>query len=101
MGESYARSEISGVAVITIPVTEYAALLNCRRKLAESDARQRAFNVVSKSPIERDPEVAAFIASRFGLATVPDIREECRALFGATRTPTQSSTYRYWARLRG
>ena len=92
--------EIAGVAVVTIPVAEYAALLDCRRKLAESGARERAFNVVSKSPIERDPEVAAFLASRFGLATVKLIREECRALFGPARTPTPSSTYRYWSRLR-
>lgn len=97
---SAVKSEIAGVPMVTIPVTEYAALLECRRKLDESGARERAFKVVSKSPIERDIQVAAFLASRFGLATVADIREECRALFGSARTPTPSSTYRYWARLR-
>lgn len=75
-------------------------MLDCRRKLAEFDARKWAFNAASKSPIERDLQVAAFLASRFGLAPVKLILEECRALFGPDRTPTPTSTYRYWARLR-
>ena len=95
-----AETTVAGVAVVTIPATEYAALLDCRRKLAERGARERAFKTASRSPIERDQEVAAFLASRFGLTTVTTILEECRALFGRARTPTPSSAYRYWSRLR-
>lgn len=90
----------TNVAIITISASEYAALLDCRRQLAETQAKERAFKTPSKSPIERDPAVAAFLSSRFGLATVVVIREECRALFGPDRTPSKSSVFRYWARLR-
>src|SRR5690606_21558499 len=51
-------AEIDGVAVVTIPIAEYGRLLDCKRKLAESKVAQRAFERVSKSPIERDTEVA-------------------------------------------
>jgi hypothetical protein len=95
-----APATVAGVEIVTIPMVEYAGLLDCRRRLAEFEARERAFKTASKSPIERDPEVAAFLASRFGLATVAVIREECIALFGTSRTPTKSSIYRYWSRLR-
>ena len=94
-----AESQI-GNDLVTIPVAEYRSLLDCRRKLAESEARERAFKTASRSPIERDPEVAAFLASRFGLATVKLIREECVALFGPARAPHRSAIYRYWFRLR-
>jgi hypothetical protein len=40
------------------------------------------------------------LASRFGVATVAVIREECKALFGPARTPSKSAIYRYWERLR-
>jgi hypothetical protein len=92
---------IAGVAVVTIPASDYAEVLDCRQKVAESIVRDRAFKWVSKSPIERDPEVAMYLASRFGLATVIDIRRECLHRFGAARTPTRSSIFRYWGRLRG
>jgi hypothetical protein len=92
---------ISGIAVVTIPVTDYAALLNCCRKLSESAARHAALNAVSKSPIERDLELASFLASRLGLATIAVIHDECLHRFGTARTPSKSSIFRYWSRLRG
>lgn len=92
---------LGGVEVVTIPAADYADLLDCRRRLAELSASRRAFERPSKSPIERDAEVATFLASRFGAATVKTIRAECAAKFGADRTPPRSSIYRYWARLRG
>ena len=93
-------SVVAGVELVTIPATEYAALLDCRRQLAECEARQRAFKVSSNSPIERDAAVAAFLAGRFGQATGTVIRAECLALFGPDRTPSRSAIYRYWGRLR-
>lgn len=92
---------IAGVPVVTIPTTDYAALLDCRRRLAEAAARKRAFNEPSKSPIDRDPEVAAYLADRFGVEPVEVIRAGCLSQFGPKRTPSKSAVYRYWARLRG
>lgn len=94
-------AEMEGVAVVTIPAREYRRLLDSERRLAESMARQRSFERVSNSPIERDAEVAAFLAERFGRATVAVIRQECAARFGAVRTPSRSAVFRYWSRLRG
>jgi hypothetical protein len=88
------------VELVTIPADLYAELLDCRRQLAELKALQRAFERPSKSPIERDAEVAAFLAERFGRATVATIRTECLGRFGRARTPARSSIYRYWSRLR-
>jgi hypothetical protein len=85
---------------VTILLADYTALLDCRRRLAEHEARLRVFNDVSRSPIVRDLEVAAYLASRFGLAPVNLILQECCALFGVKRTPSKSAAYRYWVRLR-
>jgi hypothetical protein len=88
------------VELVTIPATLYAELLDCQRKLAELGVRQRAFEKASKSPIERDTEVAVFLAERFGRTTVKNILADCRERFGADRTPSHSAADRYWHRLR-
>lgn len=90
---------IGGVPVVTIPAAEYAALRGCAN-FAEWEARQWAFKAASRSPIERDPELAGFIASRLGLAPVRIIHAECVARFGPERTPSRSSISRYWSRRR-
>lgn len=88
------------IEFVTIPLAEYRDLLNCRRQLAEVGVRQRAFDLPSTSPIERDPEVAVFIANRLGNWTGQQIREQCTKAFGPIRTPSRSAISRYWARLR-
>ncbi|MBB3809917.1 hypothetical protein [Pseudochelatococcus contaminans] len=52
------------------------------------------------SPIDRDPELATFIASRLGLQTISQIASECRENFGSQRAPSKSAIYRYWIRQR-
>jgi hypothetical protein len=94
------RQDVAGVPVVTITVAEYADLLNCRRQLAELGMRERTFNAVSRSPIERDPEVAVFIAERLGSKYLREIREECAKQFGRRRTPSMSAIHRFWLRLR-
>jgi hypothetical protein len=86
--------------VVTIPAADYAELLDCRRRLAEVEARQRTFERPSRSPISRDPEVAAFLAERFGRLLIRDILAACAANFGKARTPSRSAAHRYWSRLR-
>jgi hypothetical protein len=88
------------VQTVTIPLTDYAELLDCRRRLVELKAAQRAFERPPKSPIDRDPELAAFIADRLGMAKLAEIRSACVAEFGPDRTPSRSAIARYWLRLR-
>lgn len=85
---------------VTIPAVEYAALLECQRQLGLLNARAMAFEQRSRSPIERDLEVSAYITGRIGLATIATIREECTALFGARRTPSRSAISRFIQRVR-
>jgi hypothetical protein len=89
------------VELVTIPATLYAELLDCQRKLAEMAVQGRAFKTASKSRIERDPEVAVFLAEHLGRVIIKDIHAECLAQFGADRTPSRSAIFRYWDRLRG
>lgn len=91
---------MSEVETVTIPLAEYRHLLDCRRQLTEANVRQRSFDKPPASPIERDPEIAVFIASRLGTWTIEQIRDQCTKAFGPTRTPSRSAVSRYWARLR-
>jgi hypothetical protein len=91
---------ISGIKVVVIPLTEYAELLRCQRELREQSVRDRVFNRLSQSSIERDATIATFLATRFGISPVRAILADCRAAYGPSRTPTKSAAYRYWARLR-
>lgn len=99
--ERPASRVISGVEVVTIPIAEYAELLDCRRRLAVLEV-DRGFisSKGKKSRIDRDPELAAYVANRLGRAEVKTIRAECIERFGADRTPSRSALYRYWDRLR-
>ena len=92
--------QVAGVDVVTIPAAEYADLLDCRRRLAELKLVRRRFKTPSTSRIDRDPEVAVFIAERLGMQYLHTIREECLKRFGADRTPGLSTIHRYWERLR-
>lgn len=93
---------IAGIAVVTIPLTEYAALLECRRreKPCAAPAAARRYDVPPRSPLERDAEIAAFFSERFGAMDVLDIIAECRNRFGAKRTPSRTAAYYFWKRLR-
>ena len=91
---------LAGVELVTIPVTEYADLLDCRRRLAELTLVQEGLKGRSRSPIEDDPEVAVFLAERIGRIGIPAIRAECIGAFGAERTPSRSAIYRYQGRAR-
>ena len=96
------RATIAGVEVVTIPATDYAALLDCRRQLSELQIRSRNFMNPERgrSPIERDAAVAAFLSDRLGTMTMVKALAECEAEFGPDRTPSHSAVHRYWQRLR-
>ena len=91
---------ISGVAVVTIPVEHYASLLEDRRKLAEFGLNNSQLIRPSRSMVQRDPEVAIFLANGLGLKPVPMLLKDCKKKFGKARTPSQQSIYRYWQAIR-
>jgi len=88
------------IELVTIPLTEYRDLLRCRSQLMVENIRLQSFEKPPASPIERDPEVAAFIAARLGTWTIQEIRDQCSKALGPIRTPSRSAISRFWARLR-
>lgn len=91
-------------ALITIPRVEYDALLACREQLQRlSNGQSVAVNPGQggRSPIEFDPELAAFIRDRLGRDRLTAIAAACRSRFGPSRAPSKSAIHRYWLRLNG
>ncbi len=78
---------ISGVAVVTIPAEHYAELLDCKRRLGETTLSNNIFLHPCRSRIERDAEVANFLAHRVGLAPLSEVLRQCKREFGKQRTP--------------
>ncbi|MCL8381766.1 hypothetical protein [Xanthobacter aminoxidans] len=91
---------IAGVAVVTIPITDYAALLECQRREAHDSPAPAVPAVPSRSPVERDMEVTTFLAESFGRGRLVEALEACRIQFGSNRTPSRTAAYAYWKRLR-
>lgn len=87
-------------ALVTIPLTDYQALLKARLDLDQSGISFKQLSKPSRSTVERDPEVAVFISLKLGLMTVTEIEKAVKRSFGASRTPSRKSIYRYWAKLR-
>jgi hypothetical protein len=93
--------EIEGVPVVTIPAAEYAELLRCRQSAAAFAVRQTRLIAASSSPIDRDQELAAFLAEGLQTMIIRELHAACLAKFGAARTPSRSAIHRFWNRLRG
>lgn len=91
---------VGGVTVVTIPIADYEDFLECRRFRDAHRKRAARYAPAPCSPIDRDPEVAAFLAERFGKMSLEDIVKECQQQFGPERTPSRASAGRYWQRLR-
>ncbi len=93
-------STIAGIQVVTIPLAEYAELLDCRRRVGVQSDAARRLAVPPRSPIEKDAEVAAFFIERLGQADMLTILTECRKRFGSERTPSRTAAYDFWQRMR-
>lgn len=90
-----------GVEVIAIPVTLYAELLDCQRRLAEVSARgpapaRRPLAVDTRSRLFDDPEVAAFLLEIAGTMRLSDARTACVERYGVMRAPSRSTINRFW-----
>ncbi|NRF09402.1 hypothetical protein [Agrobacterium pusense] len=93
-------AEIEGVAVVTIPLADYKSLLEVKRLYAEANRREKQFQAPRRGMIDRNPQVAVFLAENFGTKPVDTILHECEARFGAACTPSKSAAYRYWDALK-
>ena len=94
------RITVSGVDLVMIPAAEYAALLEAKARLSEISFNHQQLSTPRKGVIDRNPEVAVFLAQRFGLRPMGALLRECKRTYGAKRTPSRSAAYRYWERLR-
>ena len=99
-GERPPVATIAGVEVVTIPLADYAALLDCRRQLAALHATRERSTASPRSRIGRDPELATFLAECFGRMLLYEAHAAARERFGAKRAPSRSAIDRYWRRLR-
>ncbi|KMO16539.1 hypothetical protein SQ03_14530 [Methylobacterium platani JCM 14648] len=90
---------MSGVEVVTIPLAHYAELLDCQRRLAVASIPAARYTADPRSRVERDPEVATFLAECLGVRLLKDTHAQCLRRFGADRTPGKSTIQRYWTRL--
>lgn len=91
---------IEGVAVVTIPLSDYRDLLKCRKLLSMKEISHSQLQRPARSSIERNPEVAVFLTMRFGLMPMHQILKECKKEFGAKLTPSRQAGYRYWDKVR-
>lgn len=85
-------------ATVEIPVSELQRLHDCERETM----RRTALPYLScpRSRIDRDEDVALFIAERAGRLLLREIVEECESTFGSERTPSKSAIHRFIKRLR-
>lgn len=93
-------SAIGKVQTATISLIEYGELLKCRKQVEDIRERAKKYAVPARSPIETDAEVAAFFMERFGRIQMDTILREAKKHLGADRTPSRTSAYAYWKRLR-
>lgn len=87
-----------GAATITIPVTEHRRLLECER-LSNRRMVLPPATVFTRFRIDRDEDVALFIAERAGRLTLAEIVAECERCFGRARTPGLTTVWRFIHRL--
>ncbi|WP_139812537.1 hypothetical protein [Ensifer aridi] len=91
---------IAGVQVVTIPLEHYAELLDCKRMLSERAISHDQLLSPRRSRIERNPEVAVYLAQNFGLLPMGELLRKCRRRFGTPRTPSIAAAYRYWQKIK-
>lgn len=94
------HAHILGVPVVTIPLADYAELLDYRRQFELAVKNGLLDDEGYATLFARDPEVAVFVATRFGLLTAREMIADIYEVFGEDRTPLQISIVRFWTRMR-
>lgn len=100
MSDTAQHREVEGIELVTIPLADYVHLVRCKQRLMESQISHEQLLKPVQGSIEYNPEVATFLAMRFGVKPMKVILKECRRRFGKGMTPSQSAAYRYWQKLR-
>ncbi len=94
---SHLLGDADDSATVEIPVAEYQRLLAYERL----GKRGPTLPTLScpRSRIDRDEEVAFFIAERAGRMLLKEIKADCERHFGRDRTPGLSTIHRFIRRL--
>ncbi len=92
---------VAGVELVTIPLSHYAELMDCQRRLAEVPASapapaRRPLAVDTRSRLFDDSEVASFLIEIAGTMRLSDARTACVDRFGTERAPSRSTISRFW-----
>ncbi|MCL7998263.1 hypothetical protein M8994_08425 [Brucella sp. 21LCYQ03] len=91
---------IKNIQFALVPVNQYVELLETKRLWDMRGAGNPNLTRRRRSPIDRNPALAAFLTERLNVAELGEAREECMAAFGPEITPSLSAIQRYWHRLR-
>ena len=89
------RGADDGGATVTIPAAEYDDLVACKARLIVIEMVRARGLRSSRSPIDRDPDLALFLRERLVGGTIREVHEACLAGFGAARTPSRSAIDRF------
>lgn len=89
-----------GVPIVTIPLADYCELLDCQRQFHAALGRNAIEDNGESTLFARDPEVAVFVVSRFGIMTAREIVEAVKAEYGEDRAPLIIYVNRLWVRMR-
>jgi len=89
-----------GVPIVTIPLADYCELLDNQRRYQVALDRNAIEDDGESTLFARDPEVAVFVVSRFGIMTAREIVEAVKAEYGEDRAPLMISVTRFWVRMR-
>ena len=94
------HNTILGVPVVTIPLADYADLLDYKRQVSSAFWKGMLDETGQAGLFTRDPEVAVFAATRFGILTAGEIVDEIGRIFGEERRPLVLTIHRFWMRMR-
>ena len=103
------RGSLDGIDIVIIPSAEYVRLGGSESlaydhhpvdaSIAKLVDKIRPFGGW-KSDIDKDREVALFVADAALSMSLSQAQSACVARFGAQRSPSRSGIARYWKRLR-
>lgn len=85
---------------VTISHAEYQALKRDRACLAECEAKGLLDDANAFGLFTHDPEVAIFLAARYGLMTAKEATHAVSHRFGKSRKPSVAQVRRFWLRFR-
>lgn len=94
------RDLLAALQTILVPLTEALAKRSPQAMIGVTRVSPNP-GYGSVSPIDRDPELAAFIRPLLGKSTVQEISDLCRERFGPDRAPSKSAIHRFWKRSNG